>query len=152
MTHFAGKAVKAFLLSMGAVLMLTASAFAAEDDIAVAVGATTGSSLRLRSEASTSSSIVTLLNEGVAVSVLDDTLDGWYKIAYNGNTGFVSADYMIIDKDNVFETYGRVNGDGINLRSESNTDSEVLATLNQNTVVMVTGGRGVLHQLNDIFA
>ncbi len=139
MTHFAGKAVKAFLLSMGAVLMLTASAFAAEDDIAVAVGATTGSSLRLRSEASTSSSIITLLNEGVAVSVLDNTLDGWYKIAYNGNTGFVSADYMIIDKDNVFETYGRVNGDGINLRSESNTDSEVLATLNQNTVVTVTG-------------
>ena len=139
MTHFAGKAVKAFLLSMGAVLMLTASAFAAEDDIAVAVGATTGSSLRLRAEASTSSSIITLLNEGVAVSVLDDTLDGWYKIAYNGNTGFVSADYMIIDKDNVFETYGRVNGDGINLRSESNTDSEVLATLNQNTVVTVTG-------------
>ena len=139
MTHFAGKAVKAFLLSMGAVLMLTASAFAAEDDIAVAVGATTGSSLRLRAEASTSSSIITLLNEGVAVSVLDDTLDGWYKIAYNGNTGFVSADYMIIDKDNVFETYGRVSGDGVNVRAEANVDSDVLTTLNQNTVVTVTG-------------
>ena len=37
MTHFAGKAVKAFLLMMGTVLLLTASAFAAEDDIAVAV-------------------------------------------------------------------------------------------------------------------
>ena len=139
MTHFAGKAAKTFLLAMGAVLLLTASAFAAEDDIAVAVGATTGSSLRLRSEASTSSSIITMLNEGVAVSVLDDTLDGWYKIAYNGNTGYVSADYMIIDKDNVFETYGRVNGDGVNIRSAASTDGEVLSTLNTGTVVSVTG-------------
>ena len=139
MTNFAGKAIKAFLLSMGAVLLLTASAFAAEADIAVAVGATTGSSLRLRSEPSTSSSIITLLNEGVAVSVLDNTLDGWYKISYNGNTGFVSADYMIIDKDNVFETYGRVNGDGVNLRPEASTESEALTTLNSGTVVTVTG-------------
>ena len=36
MTNFAGKAVKAFLLSVGAVLLLTASAFAAEADIAAA--------------------------------------------------------------------------------------------------------------------
>jgi len=139
MTHFAGKAVKAFLLSMGAVLMLTASAFAAEDDIAVAVGATTGSSLRMRSEPSTSASIVTMLDEGVAVSVLDDTLDGWYKVAYNGNTGFVSADYMIIDQDNVFETYGRINGSGVNVRSEATTDSEVVTTAGSGTVVTVTG-------------
>ena len=139
MTHFAGKAAKAFLLTIGTVLLLTASAFAAEHEVAVAVGATTGSSLRLRAEASTSSSIITLLNEGVAVSVLDNTLDGWYKIAYNGNTGYVSADYMIIDKDNVFETYGRVNGDGVNVRSAASTEGDVLATLNTGTVVTVTG-------------
>jgi len=139
MTHFAGKAAKAFLLTIGTVLLLTASAFAAEDNMAVAVGATTGSSLRLRAEASTSSSIITLLNEGVAVSVLDDTLDGWYKIAYNGNTGYVSADYMIIDKDNVFETYGRVNGDGVNVRADASTDSEALGTVDAGTVVTVNG-------------
>jgi len=139
MTHFAGKAVKVFLLTIGTVLLLTASAFAAEDDIAVAVGATTGSSLRLRADASTSSSIITTLNKGVAVSVLDDTLDGWYKIAYNGNTGFVSADYLIIDQDNVFETYGRVNESAVNVRAESNTDSDILASVDAGTVVTVTG-------------
>ena len=139
MTYFAGKAVKAFLLTIGTILLLTASAFAAEDDIAVAVGATTGSSLRLREDASTSSPIITTLNKGIAVSVLDDTLDGWYKIAYNGNTGFVSADYLIIDKDNVFETYGRVNESAVNVRAESNTDSDILASVDAGTVVTVTG-------------
>jgi len=93
----------------------------------------------MRSEPSTSASIVTMLDEGVAVSVLDDTLDGWYKVAYNGNTGFVSADYMIIDQDNVFETYGRINGSGVNVRSEATTDSEVVTTAGSGTVVTVTG-------------
>ena len=139
MTHFAGKAVKAFLLTVGTVLLLTASAFAAEDEIAVAVGATTGSSLRMRAETSTSSSIVTMLNKGVAVSILDDTLDGWYKISYNGSTGYVSADYLIIDQDNVFETYGRVSGDGVNVRAEATTESDVVTTADSGTVVTVTG-------------
>ncbi|MBR5572499.1 MAG: C40 family peptidase [Oscillospiraceae bacterium] len=139
MTHFAGKAVKAFLLSVGAVLLLTASAFAAEDEIAVAVGATTGSSLRMRAEASTSASIVTMLNKGVAVSVLDDTIDSWYKISYNGNTGYVSADYLIIDKDNMFETYGRVNSSGVNVRSAATTESDVVTVADTGTVVTVTG-------------
>lgn len=38
MTHFAGKAVKGLVLSVAAVLLLTASALAAEEDLAVAVG------------------------------------------------------------------------------------------------------------------
>ena len=139
MTHFTGKAAKAFLFSAAATLLLTASAFAAESDLAVAVGATTGSSLRLRAEASTSSSIITTLDKGVAVAILDDSIDGWYQVSFNGNNGYISADYMIVDQDNVFECYGRVNGNAVNLRSEPTTDSDVVASLNIGTVVTVTG-------------
>ncbi|WP_298034783.1 SH3 domain-containing C40 family peptidase [uncultured Dysosmobacter sp.] len=139
MTHFAGKAAKCLLLSAAAILMLTASALAAESNIAIAAGATTGSSLRLRSEASTSASIITTLDKDVALAVLDDSIDGWYEISYNGSTGFVSADYIIIDQDNVFESYGRLNGDGVNVRSEASTESEVLATVDNGDVVTVNG-------------
>ena len=107
--------------------------------MAVAVGATTGSSLRLRAEASTSADIVATLDKGVAVSVLDNTLDGWYQVAFNGNTGFVSADYMVIDQDNVFESYGRVNANGVNVRADANTDSEILASIDTDTIVTVNG-------------
>ncbi len=139
MTHFAGKAVRSLILSTAAVLLLTASALAAEGDLAIAVGATTGSSLRLRAEASTSSSIVTTLDKSVAVAILDDSVDGWYEISFNGNTGYVSADYLVIDQDNIFESYGRVNADGVNLRSEASTDGDIVTTLDDGTVVTVNG-------------
>ena len=76
MTHFISKAAKVLFFSAAAAMLLAGFAMAAEEDMAVAVGATTGSSLRLRAEASTSADIVATLDKGVAVSVLDNTLDG----------------------------------------------------------------------------
>ena len=139
MTHFAGKMTRVLLLSVITVLLLAGFASAAESEQAIAVGATTGSSLRLREGPSTSASIVTTLNKGVAVAVLDNSTDGWYKVAYNGKSGYVSADYLIIDQDNIFTTYGRANGDGINVRSGPSTDSEVLASVDSGTIVTVNG-------------
>ncbi len=139
MTHLVGKAGRIAVLSVIAVLLMGASAMAAEDGIAVAIGATTGSALRLRSEPSTSASIITMLDEDVPVAVLDNTLDGWYKINYNGNTGFVSADYMLIDRDNIFDAFGRVEGSGVNVRSTPSTDGQVLTVMNRNSIATVSG-------------
>ena len=121
MTHFAGRAGKVLFLSVLTAMLLAATALAA--DIATGAGCTTGSSLRLRAEPSTSASVVT-------------TLD---KINYNGSTGYVSADYLNVDQDNVFTTYGRVNSDGVNVRSDASTDSSVLATIEEDAIVTVNG-------------
>ena len=124
MTNCIGKMVRVLLLSTIMVMLLAGFASAAEPQQAVAVGATTGSSLRLREEPSTSASVVTTLNKGVAVAILDHTsTDGWFKISYNGKIGYVSSDYMVVDKDNVFTTYGRTNTDSVNV-----TDIAVLCT------------------------
>ena len=74
MTYFAGKAAKIFVLSVCTALMLAATALAA--DQAISVAATTGSSLRVRSDASTDASILSTLDKGVAVAVLDDSISG----------------------------------------------------------------------------
>ena len=137
MTHFAGRAGKVLFLSVLTAMLLAATALAA--DIATGAGCTTGSSLRLRAEPSTSVSVVTTLDKSVAVAILDDSVDGWYKIAYNGSTGYVSADYLNVDQDNVFTTYGRVNSDGVNVRSDASTDSSVLATIEEDAIVTVNG-------------
>ena len=137
MTHFAGRAGKVLFLSVLTAMLLAATALAA--DIATGGGCTTGSSLRLRAEPSTSASVVTTLDKSVAVAILDDSVDGWYKIAYNGSTGYVSADYLNVDQDNVFTTYGRVNSDGVNVRSDASTDSSVLATIEEDAIVTVNG-------------
>ena len=137
MTHFAGKAAKVLFLTGTMTLLLTAHTMAA--DIAIGAGCTTGSSLRMRAETSTSSEIITTLDKSVAVAILDDTTECWYQVAYNGKTGYVSADYLLMDQDNVFETYGRVNGDGVNVRSGASTEAEVLASVNTGTIVTVNG-------------
>lgn len=137
MTHFAGRAGKVLFLSALTAMLLAATALAA--DIATGAGCTTGSSLRLRAEPSTSASVVTTLDKSVAVAILDDSVDGWYKIAYNGSTGYVSADYLNVDQDNVFTTYGRVNSDGVNVRSDASTDSSVLTTIEEDAIVTVNG-------------
>ncbi len=137
MTHFAGKAVKVALISGLSVFLLGATALAAEGEIAIGAGCTTGSSLRMRAEASTDSSIVTALDKSVAVAILDDSIDGWYKISYNGNTGYVSGDYLTVDQDNIFTTYGRVNASGVNVRSDPSTESSSLATVDEGTIVTV---------------
>ena len=62
MTHFVSKAVKVLVLSAAATMLLAGFAMAAEENVAVAVGATPGSSLRLRAEASTSSKIISTLD------------------------------------------------------------------------------------------
>lgn len=139
MTHFAGKAAKVFLLSTAATLLLAVSAMAAEGEYAIGAGLTTGSSLRLRAEASTSSSILTTLNKDVTVALLDKSTSGWYKVAYAGKTGFVSADYLALDDDNVFETYGRISGDAVNVRTAATTESDTLGSLSCNSIVTVNG-------------
>lgn len=56
-------------------------------------GYVSGNYVRLRTGPSTNYSIITTLNYGTAVQVLGKT-NGWYKISYNGNTGYMSGDYI----------------------------------------------------------
>lgn len=58
------------------------------------VGKVTAASLRLRKKASTDAEVKTLISEGKTVTVLDESIDGWYKVSYKSYTGYVSADYV----------------------------------------------------------
>lgn len=138
MKHLMKKAVKAAVFAALTTLALTAFA-SAEGEMAIGAGCTTGTSLRMRSEPNTSSAIVTTLDKSVAVALLDDSVPGWYKINYNGSTGYVSSDYLIIDQDNIFTTYGRVPEGTVNVRAAATTESESLATIDAGTVVTVNG-------------
>lgn len=60
---------------------------------------TQGSALRLRSEASTDSSVLTKLPHGTKVDVIDQSVPGWYQVSYKGASGYVSADYLVVTDD-----------------------------------------------------
>jgi len=137
MMHLTGKAAKVLILSVLAALLLAVTALAA--DAATGVGCISGSSVRMRSDASTSSSVVTTLDKGTAVAILDGSVDGWYRISYSGNSGFVSADYLTVDTDGVFTACGAVNSEDVNVRSSATTDSASAAVLSAGTRITVTG-------------
>lgn len=116
-----------------------APALSATDTKVKAVGLVTGDSVRMRSESNTSSSTVTTLSRGTAVSVLD-SLSGWYKINYNGKDGYMSADYLDVKSSATgLSSYGIVKADSLNIRSDISTSASVVTTARNGACVDVTG-------------
>lgn len=136
MSYFAKRVSQFWICTSLFVLLLVGSAFAA--DLTTNVGAVTASSLRLRTKPSTNSTILTNLNRYTPVEICE-TLDGWYRIQYAGQRGYVSADYIILDRDGSFDTYGYTNTDGVNVREGASKESTSLAVLDKETSFSVTG-------------
>lgn len=136
MPHFFQKAAKYLICTGLFSLLLAGSAFAA--DLATDIGAVTATSLRLRSAPTTASQTITYLDHRTAIAICGE-VDNWYKVEYAGQTGYVSSDYIIVDQDGLFETYGYVTGDGVNIRAEATTESNMAGTLNNGTSFTVTG-------------
>lgn len=55
----------------------------------------TTAKLRLRKEPNTNCETLDRISSGIRLEVLE-TLDGWYKVSYNGQEGYVSATYTKI--------------------------------------------------------
>ncbi len=55
--------------------------------------------IRIRTESNTDSRIVTLLEEGdsVKVDTSAETVDGWVPVEYNGESAYISADYVEVE-------------------------------------------------------
>ncbi len=59
--------------------------------------------VRMRREANTSSDILQLIGEESEVEILGEE-NGWYKVEYNGITGYVSSDYVDVEGEEPDET------------------------------------------------
>lgn len=70
-------------------------ALAVVNDIARHVVTVTTDCLRVRSKASTDSSIMTTVSKGEQLEIVD-VLDGWVKVAVDDDEGYVAADYCTI--------------------------------------------------------
>lgn len=58
---------------------------------------TTPERLNLRREANTSSSVLVSLPSGAKATVLDESVEGWIGVQYNGKNGYISAQYAIVE-------------------------------------------------------
>ena len=101
------------------------------------------SSVNLRSEANTSSSILAELKNGTAVTVVR-TANGWCKVTYSGKTGYIKSDYVSTTgsaSNNTSASTGTAAAvkcsSTVNFRSAASTSSTILGELKNGTAVSV---------------
>ena len=93
----------------------------------------TTENLNLRVEASTSSKIITTIPKGKTIEIVEKLNSGWYKVNYNGKTGYVSSSYVSINgstenKPSIVTEKG-VTTANLNLRVGSSTSSKIITTI-----------------------
>ena len=99
----------------------------------------TGSGLRLRSKASTSSSIVDSSSKNEVVVVVSKQGD-WYKVIYDLQEGYMHSDYLNVQTTGNAELgYGKFNTNGVNVRSGAGTSNSSLTKGNKGEKAYIIG-------------
>lgn len=112
-----------FVLLMGTVSI---PVFAAESTM-YGIGFVTATSLRLRSEASSSSAVLDTAPQNDCVAVISKE-GPWYKVNYNLQIGYMHEAYLrMSDCENAELGYGNITGSGVNIRSGPSTGSSISA-------------------------
>ena len=103
-----------------------------------------GTGVRMRSGASTTSSILGVYNTGTEMTITGES-GNWYKVSYGGNDGYVSKDYMTTTKPSSggsTSQTGYIKGNDVRLRSGAGTSYSILGTYNNGTPLTITGTSG----------
>lgn len=106
------------------------------------VGTVSGDGLRLRAESSMDAAVLTTASSGDHVLVLEDAADGWYRVSWQSQEGYMSADYLdVVTEAEEDLGYGMVNtdGDSLNVRSGPGTDYDRVTSLSNGTMVSLIG-------------
>lgn len=117
--------------------------------------------LRVRSGASTSSSILGYLNNNTEVNIVGSEGE-WYKIQYNSGYGYVSKEYITTNLNSTNNTGNsgssevevnktgyvyNVSSGGLRVRKEPSTSSTVLGTLYSGNSVNIVGETGSWYKI-----
>ena len=125
----------AMALSLG-VLSITASA---AGNTMYGIGFVNASSLRLRSQPDTGSSIVATAPKGDCVVVISKS-GQWYKVNYNLQEGYMHESYLTVStRENAELGYGKISGSGVNLRSGPSTSYGISAVSSQGDKCYIIG-------------
>lgn len=101
-------------------------------------GTVTADALRLRSQANTNSAVLNLAPRNSVVTLLEE-LDGWYKVSYGDQVGYMSADWLDVTQSGSEAVVGQgtVTADALNVRSGAGTMYNRLGLLYKGTSVMI---------------
>lgn len=109
-------------------------------------GTVTADILRVRSGPGTDYSVLGKLKHGSTV-IIENTVNGWHQISYNGVTAYISADYVSVSETPASTTKGYVNCNLLNVRSGPSTGYSIVTQIRTNTVVYILGTAGSWYQI-----
>ena len=111
-------------------------------------GAETTTAVNLRTGAGTGNAIIATVGEGTALIVEADTGSGWYKVNYDGESGYMSADYRSFSETMDLTAQGWVDGSDVRMRAEAGTDSEIVRVTTYGESVEILGVDGEWYKVS----
>ena len=133
------KRILSFILVMALLVSVIPMGAAAAGDVLYGI-AFTKANLRLRSEASTSSSSLGTAPKGEVVLVLNEGDNGWYKVSYNGQEGYMSGPHLDIQTTgNADLGYGTITASKVNLRQGPGASRGIVAIGTKGSTAYVIG-------------
>lgn len=135
-------------MSISAPSKSTSSSSSSSSTSTTYTGVITGSDVRMRKGAGTSYSIVGTYAKGTKMTITGSQ-KGWYKVSYNGKTGYVSADYMRLYPKTAYSSSktGTVSESGVRLRMGPSTSFTTVTTISNGTKVKITGIYGSWYEV-----
>ncbi|MBQ7491942.1 MAG: C40 family peptidase [Clostridia bacterium] len=116
--------------------LLTVSVFAYDVQGGIV---TTNSAVNFRKEPSTDSASIGKLYNDTRVAILDEA-GGWYKVAYQGTVGYMSADYVAPQPIMNIECGGaKVTTAVLNMRSAPGTENSIVTKLYEGKIAKIIG-------------
>ncbi len=108
-----------------------------------------GTSVRLRSQPNTSSDTLGYYSNGVTLTALG-SVSGWYKLSYNGKTGYMAAQYVRITPSDSYSAAksGSVTGSDVRMRMGPSTDFASVGTLSKGASVKISGETGNWYEVS----
>lgn len=111
-------------------------------------GAETTTAVNLRTGAGTGNAIIATVGEGTALIVEADTGSGWYKVNYDGESGYMSADYLSFSETMDLTAQGWVDGSDVRMRAAAGTDSEIVRVTTYGESVEILGVDGEWYKVS----
>ena len=116
--------------------LLTSSAFAISGEAFIA----TPGEVNLRDSGSFNSNVIDAAPQGATVYVLGDAGYGWYKVSYNGKTGYMMAKYLKFTAymhNGTARVFNANGGSYVNVRGRASLSANVIGTVPVGTTVKV---------------
>lgn len=109
----------------------------------------TGSEVNLRAGPGTNYRVIDCLTWGSTVTVTDRSGSIWYAVDYNGQSGFMAADYLAVTEDDYGgvtissdSAKGYINAMYVRFRSGPSGSASILGEYNRGKAVTITGTSG----------